>query len=507
MSRTAAPKFAPVISTLRLNDFTSAVSLARFNAWAAEVSNAQSGTVRVATGSAHTLRSRLTLEEIASGFTEGSVIFAAPGGSLAQDNAQFFFDDVNNRLAIGSAAPSTHLHVTAAAVVGSETIARFDVSDDAVGNLQLKNIHTGAGVFGPTFYGRGNSTNLPLGLIGEATTDSGTNPALLLDGRTAVPGALATRDVLHVRNFGTTYLALTAAGNVRVTNLTASRLVATDANKDLVSTITSANVAASVSDETGSGLLVFNTSPTIATSATFSFLTAGSVLFAGTAGLLSQDNANFFWDDSANRLRLGPRTSADWDAAYLTPAQHTAFALNDQRLAFVAIAENSTAGNNIVGGYGVVGSTNTSGTRLFAAGFEGDAYHYAAGTVTDLAGVSSFAETDAGTVTNMIGMYVQTNARSAGTVTNNFGILVNNQAGVGTNNWAIKTGTGQVQFGDVLQLAGGVTVAGLPATPAVGMIQRVTNALAPAWGVAVAGGGAAAALVWYNGAAWTVIGV
>jgi hypothetical protein len=52
----------------------------------------------------------------------------------------------------------------------------------------------------------------------------------------------------------------------------------------------------------------------------------------------------------------------------------------------------------------------------------------------------------------------------------------------------------------------GVTVAGLP-TPSTGMIARVTDALTPAIGSTVAGGGAAYALVNYNGANWTVIGV
>ena len=52
-----------------------------------------------------------------------------------------------------------------------------------------------------------------------------------------------------------------------------------------------------------------------------------------------------------------------------------------------------------------------------------------------------------------------------------------------------------------------LTVATLPGTPAVGMVARVTDALAPAVGMTVAGGGAAAALVWYNGANWSVIGV
>jgi hypothetical protein len=52
-----------------------------------------------------------------------------------------------------------------------------------------------------------------------------------------------------------------------------------------------------------------------------------------------------------------------------------------------------------------------------------------------------------------------------------------------------------------------LTVATLPGTPLAGMIARVSDALAPTIGMTVAGGGAAYALVNYNGANWTVIGV
>jgi hypothetical protein len=41
------------------------------------------------------------------------------------------------------------------------------------------------------------------------------------------------------------------------------------------------------------------------TSLTDSGLTQGSVVFAGTSGLLTQDNANFFWDGTAKRLGIG----------------------------------------------------------------------------------------------------------------------------------------------------------------------------------------------------------
>lgn len=56
------------------------------------------------------------------------------------------------------------------------------------------------------------------------------------------------------------------------------------------------------------------------------------------------------------------------------------------------------------------------------------------------------------------------------------------------------------------EISNGFTVAGLPAGVA-GAIARVTDASSPSVGSTVTGGGAAAALVWYNGSNWTVIGV
>lgn len=49
-------------------------------------------------------------DTITSG-TQGSVLFLGAAGVLAQDNANFFWDDSNNRLGIGTASPSFALHV------------------------------------------------------------------------------------------------------------------------------------------------------------------------------------------------------------------------------------------------------------------------------------------------------------------------------------------------------------------------------------------------------------
>lgn len=67
---------------------------------------------------------------------------------------------------------------------------------------------------------------------------------------------------------------LQITGVARIGGLTASRLVASDANKDLVSTITAANLLASVTGTTGTVNLVFSTSPTLTTPVIASFTTA-----------------------------------------------------------------------------------------------------------------------------------------------------------------------------------------------------------------------------------------
>jgi hypothetical protein len=52
-----------------------------------------------------------------SGLTAGSVPFAGAGGAITQDNANFFFDDTNNRLGLGNAAPARTLDVAGNAIV------------------------------------------------------------------------------------------------------------------------------------------------------------------------------------------------------------------------------------------------------------------------------------------------------------------------------------------------------------------------------------------------------
>lgn len=74
-------------------------------------------------------------------FTQGSALFAGASGVLAQDNANFFFDDTNNWLGVGTNAPSERLHVAGVAklthdiIVGanaSSTMIRTSVNGGAI---------------------------------------------------------------------------------------------------------------------------------------------------------------------------------------------------------------------------------------------------------------------------------------------------------------------------------------------------------------------------------------
>jgi len=73
---------------------------------------------------------------ISGGFTNGSVLFS-DGRFITQDNSQFFWDDINNRLGIGTDSPETSIHIKEA---GLTPTLRFESTGvNGAPRINLKN--------------------------------------------------------------------------------------------------------------------------------------------------------------------------------------------------------------------------------------------------------------------------------------------------------------------------------------------------------------------------------
>lgn len=181
-----------------------------------------------------------------SAYTAGSVIFSN-GTSLTQDNSEFFWDNTNFRLGIGTASPGAKLVVsgtdntTAAlgALVVAEnlssstnSIAGFTASGNASSGsyVQIDLFSDGLGTspLGTPSGGVGTVTNNPFAIFTDATpriwvTASGnvgigtTSPGYLLD----VEGSNTTSAMLNVVNSGSTTNLPTA--QILAPNLTAGQ--------------------------------------------------------------------------------------------------------------------------------------------------------------------------------------------------------------------------------------------------------------------------------------------
>jgi hypothetical protein len=97
------------------------------------------------------------------------------------------------------------------------------------------------------------------------------------------------------------------------------------------------------SNNTGSDSLVRQTSPRI-TTPTFTSMTSGSILFAGSGGSLAQDNSNLFWDNSNKRLGIG--TASPSYGLHLYQASSD-IRINVQRGSYASNFEQNSSGGAI----------------------------------------------------------------------------------------------------------------------------------------------------------------
>jgi hypothetical protein len=98
--------------------------------------------------------------------TQGSVVFAGAAGVFSQDNANFFWDDTNNQLGIGTATPTYKIEARTDAVSGFNWISSFN--------------NTATGSFGAGFLARSSVGSAYLYMRGDglAYVENSTNNAL-----------------------------------------------------------------------------------------------------------------------------------------------------------------------------------------------------------------------------------------------------------------------------------------------------------------------------------------
>jgi len=73
----------------------------------------------------------ISIGDTITGATQGSVLFAGASSVLAQDNANLFYDDTNNRLGIGTASPQVALHISENSL---DEILRIESTDPTPGS-------------------------------------------------------------------------------------------------------------------------------------------------------------------------------------------------------------------------------------------------------------------------------------------------------------------------------------------------------------------------------------
>ncbi|MBI3334567.1 hypothetical protein HYZ97_03710 [Candidatus Pacearchaeota archaeon] len=363
-----------------------------------------------------------SIQDLVSSFTQGSVIFAGPSGILAQNNSQFFWDNTNNRLGIGTVAPTTPLTVSqnAAALPSSSVLIHVGASNDSTASVLCDSFSTVSGNASSLVLRRSRGTAASLSailnndLIGEisavgyratayATASRGgmrifagenwsdaANGTYVVFGTT--PNASATwTERVRIDNAGNvgigntpvaildvgisdstwvgfpfhlgqdntnSTIVLTTAGtgeNSRIQlesyrGTHASKTVTqvgdtlgdiffagfTNARKSGAKIAAEAETGWSTAANDAPTRLIFGTLPDggpsiverlrihssggvsignttdpgntnlrVTGTLTLEPLTAGSIIFSGASGVLSQDNANLFWDDSNNRLGIG----------------------------------------------------------------------------------------------------------------------------------------------------------------------------------------------------------
>jgi hypothetical protein len=224
---------------------------------------------------------------------------------------------LGGNVGIGTMSPNHALDVNGNIGLAASSYINWGATDgtsgygfrDNLGAMEFKNsgdpswtaIGSGGGSFATLTGGTNVSAAMVVGSGASLTYTGGTvtsgviNANQLLGGTWAAPGAIGSTNpdsgvFTHLTSNGNTIL-----GNATTDTITFGGRVALDSDLIPIGT-------AGTNDLGSAGLPWDNL---FANSITLPTFTAGSVIFTGASGVLSQDNINFFFDDTNKRLGIG----------------------------------------------------------------------------------------------------------------------------------------------------------------------------------------------------------
>lgn len=285
----------------------------------------------------------ISADNFNTNFTQGSVLFIDSSGNLATDTGNFFWDNTNDILGIGTSTPNTSysldvvgdMHASGGIILGTTTSTTMGAirwtGADFEGYSTTGWVSLTSGTSGPTLWVQnGTDIGYIAGNVGIGTT----TPTVGLD---VGGGTYSISDVddLGVAGdlevLGTIYGTINTTGtmsadNITVNNINASTITVNNIDASTVSitdlTVTSSTINNLFSNTISADYLTINeinaTSSTIDNLYTTNIntntisadnintnFTQGSVIFIDSSGNLATDTGNFFWDDTNDILGIG----------------------------------------------------------------------------------------------------------------------------------------------------------------------------------------------------------
>lgn len=207
-----------------------------------------------------------------TGGTQGSVLFLGAGSTLAQDNANFFWDDLNIRLGLGVQTPTATLHVVGGfRYVDGNQSNGFVLTSDANGNATWQTAGGGGIIIGTTSISGGTTGRVLYdngGNVGELTT-TGSESVVLATSPTLVTPILGAATATSINKMAITAPATSSTLAVADgKTFTASNTIILAAGSDgqtFTFPSSSGTITVLGNTATGSGSIVLATSPTLIT--------------------------------------------------------------------------------------------------------------------------------------------------------------------------------------------------------------------------------------------------